>query len=156
VPPEETYVFDPDKPWGEEPPTRLPPLHDADFSFGPTSWSPDGERLAGFRGRPDCDCGIVIYSFDSSSYQQLTEIGWWPIWLKDGRRLMFVNEDETAIQLLDTETEETQEVLSNESISIAPDRILRWPALSQDNRSIYIDRLHTEADIWMLTLGGQE
>jgi hypothetical protein len=68
---------------------------------------------------------------------------------------MFRDEDEPTIFLLDTETGETREVMSSASLSIAPDRIGGRPALSPDNRSIYIERSHQEADIWMLTFDEQ-
>ena len=64
---------------------------------------------------------------------------------------MFRGEDESTIFLLDTETGEIREVMSSDSLLIAPDRIGVLPGLSPDNRSIYIERQHQEADIWMLT-----
>ena len=59
--------------------------------------------------------------------------------------------EESTIFLLDTETGEIREVMSSDSLLIAPDRIGVLPTVSPDNRSIYIERSHTEADIWMLT-----
>jgi Tol biopolymer transport system component len=148
---EVNYIFDPDKPWSEEPPMQLVGFGAAEDWFFPHSWSPDGRRLAGYCWRKDAKTGgICLYSFDTGDYKELTEDGW-PTWLNDGRRLMFRGEDESTIFLLDTETGEIQEVMSSDSLSIAPDGIGVRPAVSPDNRSIYIERLHQEADIWMLT-----
>ncbi|MGB3563417.1 MAG: hypothetical protein WBC09_10235, partial [Thermoanaerobaculia bacterium] len=78
-----------------------------------------------------------------------------PKWLNDGRRLMFRGQDESTIFLLDTETGEIREVMSSDSLLIAPDLIGKLPALSPDNRSIYIERQHQEADIWLLAFDQQ-
>ncbi|MGB6335780.1 MAG: protein kinase, partial [Thermoanaerobaculia bacterium] len=155
---EVTYIFDPDKPWREEPPTQLVGFGDEEDKFWAWSWSPDGRRLVGECGREASEgLGICLYSFDTGDYEKLTEVGSDPFWLNDGRRLMFHAEGDSgsAIFLIDTETGETREVITSESLSIAPDSIWQWPALSPDNRTIYIERYHTEADIWMLTFDQQ-
>ena len=160
-----TYVFQADKPWSEEPPTHLPPFGDSENTFWPASWSPDAKVLAGIHWRGSLDTNrITLYSFDSGSYRIVTEqlgAGLTPIWLNDGRRLL-VNgrsDDRSLIFLLDTESGDTREVLSNESLSAAPDvqaGEVESVAISPDNRSIYVHWRRTESAIWMLTLAGEE
>ncbi|MGB5816784.1 MAG: protein kinase [Thermoanaerobaculia bacterium] len=153
---EVTYIFDPNKSWSEEPPTQLVGFGDEEGKFLAGPWSPDGRRLAGFCWRKDVKTGgFCLYSFDTGDYEELRRDGWPPKWLNDGRRLMFRGQDESTIFLLDTETGEIREVMSSDSLLIAPDLIGKLPALSPDNRSIYIERQHQEADIWLLAFDQQ-
>ena len=157
---ETTYLFHIDKVLSEEPLEELPPFGDSDIQLSAYSWSSDGTRLAfeALDREARREVGIVLYSFDSRSYETLTEFGGTPRWLSDGRRILFIDwvDSDLRIFIIDTETGKHHEMLSAESLAIAPDRIELWPTLAPDNRSIYIERLHTEADIWMLTLGGEE
>jgi Tol biopolymer transport system component len=152
----ETLVFDADSPWSEIPPSPLPPFGENDTEFfGAYSWSPDGKFLAGWSNNSaKIRLRIAIYSFETGKYQEFPGWGDWPMWLSDGRRLLFDSHEGdfgSTFSILDTETGERHEVISSEILSIAPDRILPGLTLSPDNRSIYFARSHTEADIWMLT-----
>jgi len=50
---------------------------------------------------------------------------------------------------VDSETRKTHEILS-----IAPQEVARRGfALSRDDRQIYFSVAHTEADVWLMTLG---
>ncbi|MGB6639800.1 MAG: hypothetical protein WBG67_03410, partial [Thermoanaerobaculia bacterium] len=87
-----------------------------------------------------------------------TEFGDWPEWLHDGRRIFYMSSKGKyggVFSILDIETGEHHEVLSSEILSIAPDAINQWPAISPDNRNLYVERIHRESDIWMLTLDQQ-
>lgn len=153
------YIFDADKSWTEQPPTELPriPIEGKVF-WKPWSWSPDGSTLAGclqgFNEDGSAAAGIVLFSLDKSEYQHVIDFGWNPLWLADGHRLLFLKwVDPIQLLLLDLETAEIDEVFSAESLGIAPDRINWWPALAPDNRTIFFDRLHSEANIWIMPLG---
>jgi len=138
-----TYVFDPNRPWSEQQPERLDAPPDSLRPFGPRSWSPDGERLAGTIAL--FDNGVVIYAFDSRTYRRLTDFGQWPVWLPDSRRLLFVSGG-NAFYLVDREREALRKVFSTERDVLGP------PALSRDGRSLYFTRRVTEADIWLVNL----
>jgi len=157
------YIFDADTPWTEQPPTELPRFEAPGSLFWqPWSWSPNGSLLAGIAAGENEDGieagGIVLFSFDTGEYRYSIDFGWNPLWLADGRRVLFTAEQKapSKLCLLDTETGEYHEVLSAEILEIAPDRVNWWPGLSPDNRAIFFTRLHDDADIWMLTLGDQE
>jgi Tol biopolymer transport system component len=109
------------------------------------SWSPDGQRLAGYRRLEDgMNAGIVIYSFDSGEFDRLTEFGRNPVWLSDNRRLLFFHPYERKLFLVDSETREHKElVTSAENIN--------FPDISPDNRHIYASVRDEEADVWLLT-----
>lgn len=142
---------------------ELPPWDGGDGGayFSPVSWSPNGKFLAGDIGSqadlPNEE-GITVYSFENGTYERFTESGVLPVWLNDNRRLLFTaGGDATAqIHLLDLETGEHREVLSNEVLPIAPDLIAMTPTPSPDNRDLYFVRLHLESDIWMLTFEDRE
>jgi serine/threonine protein kinase len=159
---EGTYVFDAYKSWMEESPTKLPPFNEnGDSWFCPNSWSPDNRSLAGVihdgpGGKPNC---LTIYSFETHRYEKLNDLGDWPFWLSDNRRLLWqssATRKPIVFSVLDTATGEHHEILSTEILGIAPDRVLSMLAISPDERTIYFDRRRDEADIWMLTLNEEK
>jgi Tol biopolymer transport system component len=124
----------------------MPPEEDA--MFVAWSWSRDGTRLAGWRrikstGR---DAGILVYSFESESYESLTGFGRNPVWLSDGRRLLFSGDPAGELFLVDSETKKIKELTAEDPLTY------HRAAISPDDRYIYV-AIHTdEADIWLLTL----
>jgi len=125
----------------------LPAPGQASQFFNAWSWSPDGQKLAGFlQERDGTFSGIAAYSLETRSYARLTEFGMDPIWLSDSRRLLFNHHGRVC--LVDSATRKVQEVLS-----IAPYEIARRGfAISRDDRAIYFSLATTEADLWMLRL----
>jgi Tol biopolymer transport system component len=129
-------------PWREQSPEKLP--RPPEGQFGASSWSPDGERLAGWvyeSGKSQ----IAVFSLVSREYRVFPVAGTTPVWLSDNRRLLF--QDGGKIFLLDGKTGGFREVLSLE-----PDTITDSFGLSRDDRTIYFVRDRSEADIWMVTL----
>jgi Tol biopolymer transport system component len=126
----------------------LPMLAEEDAMFVPWDWSQDGTRLAGWRrikstGR---DAGILVYSFESESYESLTDFGRNPVWLSDGRRILFSDVEASDIFLVDSKTSRTKNLTTGEFPSYAISTI------SPDDRYIYTSIRMVEADIWLLTL----
>lgn len=117
--------------------------------WAPSSWSPDGRKLAGWRGgadgAPGRPAGILVYSFESQHYDKLTDFGLFPVWLSDSRRLLFKRQ--SKLYLVDSQSKKVHEVLS-----VAPHEVGFGLARSRDNRLIYFSLLTTEADIWLMTL----
>ena len=104
------------------------------------SWSPDGERLAGW-----VESGtfrIAVFSLVSQEYRVFPVPGAEPVWLNDNRRLLYRG-DGGKVLLLDTKTGNSHEILSVRFDNFA---------LSRDERTIYFSRIRSEADIWMVTL----
>ncbi|NHZ73815.1 MAG: protein kinase, partial [Nitrospirae bacterium] len=75
----QTVVFDPNRAWSEQEPEVLPLIEDGGPQMVVTSWSPDGTMLTGQAGFPGT--GVVVYSFDTGTYERLTDFGEWPVWL---------------------------------------------------------------------------
>ncbi|HYN22955.1 MAG TPA: protein kinase [Thermoanaerobaculia bacterium] len=144
-------VIDLAEPLASRQPRPLPPASAVGESFYPTSWSPDGERLAGNIARLDDSLldGIGVYSFGSRTYERWTSRGALPIWLRDGRRLLYI--EAGKILAFDTRTYETREVLAPPSSST-----YALLSTSPDEHNLFVVRTIDEGDIWLLTLSGEK
>jgi Tol biopolymer transport system component len=144
------FVIDADKPWSSQTPRALPTaLKEPDTWLEPTSWSPDGRRLAGFQLRGDGKfSGIGIYSLENGDYTRVTDFGQSPFWLRDSRRLIFSSGPlrDGAVYLMDSQSRKVRQM-----ISVAPNEVI-GDAISPDNRWIYFTLQVTEADIWLANL----
>jgi len=140
-----SFVMEVGKPWAMQTPADLPRWSKDGETFYAWSWSPDGRKIAGFLQRVDGTYpGIVLYDLASHTYEKLNESGIEPVWLKDGRRLLF--NEAGKIHLMDSHTKRAHEVLS-----IAPARISeRGFALGAGDRAIYFSVANAEADVWLL------
>jgi eukaryotic-like serine/threonine-protein kinase len=140
-----TFVVDANRTAAEQKPDVLP-VPNADLRlFIPTSWSPDGARLAGQIGFSDRGgAGIALYSFGSKTYERLTGFGEWPTWFGDSRRILFVFKGR-ELWVLDTRTKQTKKIYSTIWDVLGPPRITR------DARAAYFSRRVTEGDIYLLS-----
>jgi len=140
-----TYIIEVGKSGPGSSPRALAPLPGSEGKFVAWSWSGDGRRIAGSEQRPDgSPAGIWVHLLDSGQYARLTDGGSDPVWLSDGRRLLFVQQDK--LYLLDSQTKKAQKLLS-----ASPHSITR-ATLAPENRVIYMTFSSTEADIWLATL----
>ena len=123
-------------------------LPEEDAMFIAWSWSRDGTRLAGWRRIKSTgkDAGIVVYAFESESYESLTDFGRKPVWFSDGRRLLFSEDITGNIFVVDSSTKRIKELSSEESPHFEE------ATISPDDRYIYTSIRTVEADIWLLTL----
>jgi hypothetical protein len=86
----ESPHFEAGKPWDAQTPRPLPVIPDATQSFEIWSWSPDGRLLAGQKHLADLShAGIGVHELGSQEIEWLTDFGEWPVFLKDGRRILF-------------------------------------------------------------------
>ena len=127
-------------------PKALPRIGETDDFITVSSWSQDGKWLAGHTSSPGGAAnGVFVYSFETESYDRLTETGQYPVWLSDSRRLLFG--DKGAIHLLDRVTRARREILSVGQASIV------WTfSVSPDNRQLYFAVETAEGDIWVANL----
>jgi Tol biopolymer transport system component len=137
------YVIDPDKRLTQQQPDRLPPAPgSSQLAFTPNSWSPDGERLVGQLGLTP---GVLTYTFNSRSYERLTDFGEWPVWLPDSRRVLF-GDGGKNFWVLDVLTRQTKAIYSGGRDVLGP------PRLTRDGKTVYYSRRVSESDIWLMTL----
>ncbi|HYK19729.1 MAG TPA: tetratricopeptide repeat protein, partial [Pyrinomonadaceae bacterium] len=147
TPRNDCVIINPDKAWNEQKFVYLPSLSDASLSFEGWSWSPDGKKLAGIRHLPNgVHSGIGIYDLEAKTYDWLTDFGDWPLWLNDGRRLLFVSQG--RLFLFDTVSRKYHEVftVTDQDVDIGS------TSLSHDNHTIYFTYVTSEADIWVMDL----
>jgi serine/threonine protein kinase len=118
--------------------------------FSPNAWSPDGERLVGQLGATGtAGTGIATYSFRTKTFDKVLDFGEWPVWLPDGRRILFVA-NRNAFFVADSRTKAVRKIFEVQRDVIGP------PRLTRDGRSAYFTRRVNEADIWLLTLPARE
>ena len=137
------YIFDPSREWTDQTPQVIPPPPGSPHEFVVNAWSPDGLRLAGQAGLGAH--GIVVYSLTSRTFDRLSDFGGYPVWLPDGRRVMFVAGGR-GFYVVDTRSRKVDKVFSVQRDVIGP------PQLTRGGREAYFTRRVTEGDIWLLTL----
>jgi Tol biopolymer transport system component len=114
--------------------------------FYPLSWSPDGRALAGNIARLDGSNaeGIGLHLPGSRTYLRWTSRGFSPIWLHDGRRLLYL--EAGKVMAFDSVTNETRDVLAP-----PPYSTYELVTTSSDDRSLFAIRAVDDGDIWLLT-----
>lgn len=131
---ENTYVLDG---------ASIVPLPRATEGLHPamTAWSPDGKSLAGeLRDAP----GIAVYSFGDDTYRSVTTTGVRPNWLPNGHELLF--EDRGKLKIVDVRTRRIRDVLTALPVTAV--------SLSADARTLVFADRQTQADVWMMEVGG--
>ncbi|MBI3424940.1 MAG: PD40 domain-containing protein [Acidobacteria bacterium] len=140
-----SYVIDADRPGAAQTPQVLPgqPVP----GFLPWEWSPNGQSLAGWQPPlPEQQRrGIVVYSVAQQRYERLTDLGSYPVWLNDSRRLLF--KEGNALYLFDRTGQKPQQIHALKQ----PNQI-GTQAISRNNRQIYFTEVSSDADIWLLKL----
>jgi Tol biopolymer transport system component len=144
----ETFVIDAGKPPAQQILEELPAIGAADEYFAPTSWSPDGEKLAGNLSYTDRvePGGIFVYSFAFRTFQKVVDRAAGARWLNDNRRLVYPDAATNTIFLVDTQAPKPVEIFSVAPRSLGPIR------LSPDNESLYFSLSTAESHIWQVTI----
>jgi serine/threonine protein kinase/Tol biopolymer transport system component len=144
-------IIDLTQPLQDRRPRLLPPASAQGEAFYPTSWSRDGESLAGNISRLDGSMpeGIGVYLVRSRTYLRWTSHGANPVWLQDGRRLLYI--EAGKVLAFDSRTYETREVLAP-----PPSSAYLSASTSPDGRSLFAVRAVEEGDIWLLTQDGEK
>ncbi|MFP5246635.1 MAG: hypothetical protein ACLGH0_08065, partial [Thermoanaerobaculia bacterium] len=119
---------------------RITPLPPAPNAFHPamTAWSPDGTMLAG-ELRPGT--GIWIYSFADQTYRQITESGARPIWLPNGREILY---SDGRLRIANIDTRAIRDVATTLPIA--------QMSLSADGRTMVFSDRRVQSDIWAIAL----
>lgn len=120
----------------------IAPMPGATSGFTTWDWTPDGSGVLGWTNSPNLK-GVHAYSFASKTYERLTTTGWAPVWLRDGRRFLFLS-DVGQLYVGGRVSREAHEIFGGYVI----DRF----SLPADNRSLYFTALSGEADVWLMKL----
>ena len=118
----------------------LPPMPDPTKPFQTPMQSPDGKRFVGSTGQNLGGVpGLWLYSTDSRRYEQLLDRGFYPQWMPNGKRVLF----------LDGEGASVIDVASKKVRSIPVGRRLRGVEITPDGRGLILHERMEEADIWL-------
>jgi Tol biopolymer transport system component len=99
------------------------------------AWSPDGTLLAGeLRGRP----GIVVYSLPERTYRPVTSTGARPIFLPNGREILF--SDGGKLRIVNIDSGAVRDVVTPYTIAAM--------SLSADAKTLVYSERKTASDIW--------
>jgi Tol biopolymer transport system component len=139
---ESCWIIEADKPWAEQTPQRVPDPPNNSGVFRAFSWSPDGRKLAGWINSPTEKVGIMLYTFETNSFERITDFGSRPIWLHDNQRIIF--RDAGKLFLVNVETKKIQEIPLQ-----SPYPVIEY-GLTSDSHTLYYTLLSTEADVWLL------
>jgi eukaryotic-like serine/threonine-protein kinase len=123
------------------------PTVGAGLYFAVSSWSPDGRRLAGVAQRENGASlpGIVVYSLDTGRYERLNDRGEAPVWLRDSRRLLYL--DGGRVFLFDGRTRQERKIEAP-----PPGSTYTKAGVSPDGESLFLVRSTDEGDVWRLTM----
>ncbi|MGH9221964.1 MAG: TolB family protein, partial [Vicinamibacterales bacterium] len=124
-------------------PESIVPGPPTDGRFVPNSWSADGEWIAGQQWFGVL--GIFRFSPRQRTFERLTDVGEWPVWFPDSRRILFVSRGR-EFHVFDTRTNTTTLIYSTLRDTLGP------PRLTRDGRRAFFSRRVTESDIWMVNL----
>jgi serine/threonine protein kinase len=143
---ESSRILDLETNWENQKPFRLPLFDDPQETFAAWSWSPDGKRLAGWKSHQTKSYGniLVVFSFDTNSYETIVEGATRPVWLADNRHL--IAEADGSIALIDTVSKTKKIISASES------QEMFTPTISSDNKRIVYSSMNVEGDIQMLSL----
>ncbi len=129
-------------------PVQLPNTLVDGAALTPTSWSPDGRRLAGCMTLPSGrNSGVGVYDLAAHTTTVVSQDDpWWVRWLADGRRVIYFAKGSWQLVVLDTVTRARTVV----DVRLPGRSIDDTFALSPDNRTIYYGAVRSEADIWIV------
>ncbi len=147
TPDDKLLVFDPRIEWTHQTPRSISAIVETGVQFAETSWSPDGQQVVGVAAPLGKDKGaLVSYSFQTGRFTRLynSQSAGDPTWLSDGRRLLF--DEGSKLRLIDRQTGSIRDLLS-----VAPDILELW-SMSRDDRTAFVTRRVSQADIWLMTL----
>ena len=118
-----------------------------DQTFVAISWSPDGRWLAGQVQAENGALlpGVILYSPETGRYQRLNDRGRAPLWLRDSRRLVYL--DAGRVFLLDARTRQAREIEAP-----PPGSTYTKAVVSPDSRHIFLVRSTDEGDIGLMTM----
>ena len=123
---------------------ELPDYNDKGKYFFEHSVSPDGNYIAGSGiDKVGNYISIITYSLADKSYKKVSDTGAGPIWLKDSKRILFLDNDKFYI---------LNSITGNKKFIYDPQRSIpnSWSySISPDNKWIYFVKQEKESDIWM-------
>ena len=129
-------------------PTQLPGVDVNGKYFNPTSWSSDGNRLAGtLSAKSGRYAGVAVYDMNTHQTTELSPDDPPAVrWLPDDRRVVYFAKNGAELVVLDTVTRARSVV----DVRLPGPSTNDVFAVSHDGRMIYYGASRAEADIWIV------
>jgi Tol biopolymer transport system component len=138
-------LFDPRLSASDQKIEELPTYPDGGL-FRATAWSPDGTRIAGdILGGG----GIAIYDVTTRRFTSVTKTGVGPVWLPDGRRILYRAADPRTLDILDVESGASRRAVE------LPREVIGTLDISNDGREIVAVIINRQADVVLAKLAPQ-
>ncbi len=133
---------------------RLSPVPVPDEKFVPTDWSPDGRKISGMiMDSSILRFDVAFYDLETNEIRTAQGQGdqqylGFSLWLADSKRILFFDFASNLPFLWHTETGEVREIEGIGNLNNVP----RPWTISSDNRTLFVERVQSQSDIWLLTL----
>jgi len=116
--------------------------------LNPTSWSPDGARLAGMMaGGSGRTVGVGVYDFAAKTTTQVAADETYGVhWLSDSRRVVYFTKGGWELVVVDTVTRSRTRV----QVRLPAPSAAEVFTVAPGSRAIYYGGTRAEADIWIL------
>jgi len=88
--------------------------------------------------------GIVLYDVRSKAYRRLTDFGERPVWMPDGRRVLFTAD--RRVYIADANGGSPRAIYAAAPAGIAP-----GIGVAPDGRTLYLSLLASPDEVWTLT-----
>jgi len=117
------------------------PYSDGDY-LQATTWSPDGQKIAGWRVSTSEQMGVAVFYLRDRTYRKLTDYGESPMFLSDSRRIVFF--EGNTLFLGDIVTAKVKKIKT-----LTPNEGIQLLNVSKDDRNIYMAVRRSESNIWL-------
>jgi Tol biopolymer transport system component len=92
---------------------------------------------------------MMFVTAGTKTYRRTTEIGTFPAFLRNGRRIGYL--DGPVVKIVDTTNVRISEILKGDSR-----RSIEVFALAPDHSNLYVSWASTQADLWLMDLAGRK
>jgi hypothetical protein len=136
-------LFDPRLAAAEQKIEELP-MYPGETLFRANAWSPNATRIAGdLLGPPG---GLAVYDVGTRQFRHLGIAGAAPVWLPDGKRILYRGDDLRTIQLVDVAGGASRRVLE------LPREVIGSFDIANDGRELAAVIVNRQADIVLAKL----
>ena len=143
----ETVSIDPRREWKDQQPETLRPTLDDGTWLIPSSWSPDGRRVAGtIVNKAGTPTAVGIYDVNAKTTRAIAQgqsALWGFVWMPDSRRLAYVANDVDTLWLVDVESGTRKALATGLRLGLGL-------AASPDRRTLYASVSRQQADLWLI------
>src|SRR6185436_13391525 len=107
----------------------------------------DGSRFVGYNlDARTAPIGISVYSMRTGRHERVADHGMSPLWLRDGRHVVFFDEQSIGILDVDTRDVTTPPFAAPEGLDYMTFR----PFVSSEGSTLYVRQTLEQGNVWMI------